>query len=82
MAAGRLGRTEWRKEVPRTRLAAWSKLRIGAKERIANDWVPLPPPEFKARGNFSKMGVGMSAGEGLLTPEEERKLPPNCLRSV
>jgi len=34
------------------------KLRIGAKERIANDWAPLPLPEFKARGDFSKMGMG------------------------
>jgi hypothetical protein len=35
------------------------RLRIGAMERIANDWAPLPPPEIKARGEFSKMGESM-----------------------
>jgi hypothetical protein len=34
------------------------KLRIGAKERIANDQGLPPLPEFKARGDFSKMGMG------------------------
>jgi hypothetical protein len=34
------------------------RLRIGAKQWIANDWAPLPLPEFKARGDFSKMGMG------------------------
>ena len=69
MASWKLDRTEWRKEGPRTRRAAWSKLRIGAKERIANDWVPLTPSEIKARGDFSKMGEGGAPDQSRQTSD-------------